>query len=383
MNKRKIVLPCPPHIAPVVREEVEALGYKVQHEGPLEVSLEGSLHDCMKLNLHLRSANKVLWQLGSFKAKTPDQLYKHINDIVWEQYFFERGYLCVTSYVKNDSIQNTQFANVKVKDAIVDRLMDINGVRPDSGPLRDQMVVFLHWSGDDASIYIDTSGETIAKHGYRKVPFKAPMMESLASATILTSTWDTNQLFINPMCGSGTLAIEAACIAANKAPGLNRDSFGFMFLKQYDKKEWEALKEEARKQEKAPTQKIIATDISRLALQAAQKNAEIAGVSEFITFKKCDFRDTPVPEGDGVVFLNPEYGERLGEEKELEIVYKQIGDFFKQSCKGKTGYIFTGNLKLAKSIGLRTKRRMPFMNAKIECRLLEYELYRGSKKPNK
>lgn len=383
MNKRKIVLPCPPHIAPVVREEVEALGYKVQHEGPLEVSLEGSLHDCMKLNLHLRSANKVLWQLGSFKAKTPDQLYKHINDIAWEQYFFERGYLCVTSYVKNDSIQNTQFANVKVKDAIVDRMMDINGVRPDSGPLRDQMVVFLHWSGDDASIYIDTSGETIAKHGYRKVPFKAPMMESLASATILTSTWDTNQLFINPMCGSGTLAIEAACIAANKAPGLNRDSFGFMFLKQYDKKEWEALKEEARKLEKAPTQKIIATDISRLALQAAQKNAEIAGVSEYITFKKCDFRDTPVPEGDGVVFLNPEYGERLGEEKELEIVYKQIGDFFKQSCKGKTGYIFTGNLKLAKSIGLRTKRRMPFMNAKIECRLLEYELYRGSKKPNK
>jgi putative N6-adenine-specific DNA methylase len=233
---------------------------------------------------------------------------------------------------------------------------------------------------DQASIYLDTSGETIAKHGYRKIPGKAPMMESLAAAAILASNWSTEQCFINPMCGSGTLAIEAACIAAKKAPGLNREKFGFQYFKGFDENLWETLKKEAVEAEVAPNIRIIATDHSRLALQAAEQNAAAAGIGDYIEFKKCDFRDTPIPEEDGVVLLNPEYGERLGEEAELAILYQQIGDFFKQDCKGKTGYIFTGNLQLAKKIGLRTKRRIPFMNAKIECRLLEYELYQGTKK---
>lgn len=282
--------------------------------------------------------------------------------------------------MNNEKILNTQFANVRAKDAIVDRLKDKTGTRPDSGPLRDQMVVFLHWQENQASIYLDTSGETISKHGYRKIPGKAPMNESLAAATILASNWKPNQAFINPMCGSGTLAIEAACIAANKAPGLNREKFGFHYIKGFDLETWEKLKEEAIQNEKPIECEIIAGDNSRMAIQAAKQNAEEAGVADAITFEKKDFRDSTIPEGEGVVFLNPEYGERLGEEKELENVYAQIGDFFKRDCKGKTGYIFTGNLNLAKKIGLRTKRRIPFMNAKIECRLLEYELYAGTKK---
>ncbi|GAA5026383.1 RNA methyltransferase [Marivirga lumbricoides] len=380
MIKSKIVLPCPPFIAPVLRKEVEDLGYSVSHEGPLEVSLMGTMSDCMKLNLHLRTANKVLFQLKAFRATSPDQLYQQLYQIRWENYLYENGYLCITSYVNNEKILNTQFANVRVKDAVVDRLVDKTGSRPDSGPLRDQMVLFLHWQEDQAAIYLDTSGETIAKHGYRKIPGKAPMMESLAAASILASNWQATQSFTNPMCGSGTLAIEAACIATKKAPGLNREKFGFHYFKGFDEAAWETLKEEAIKQEVKPTVEIIASDHSRLAIQAAEQNAEVAGVSDFITFKKCDFRDTPIPEDEGVVFLNPEYGERLGEEAELAVLYKQIGDFFKQDCKGKTGYIFTGNLQLAKRIGLRTKRRIPFMNAKIECRLLEYELYQGTKK---
>ncbi len=380
MDKSKIVLPCPPYIAPVLRKEVEDLGYSVSHEGPLEVSLMGTMADCMKLNLHLRSANKVLFQLKSFRATSPDQLYQQLYQIRWENYLYEDGYLCITSYVNNESILNTQFANVRVKDAVVDRLVDKTGSRPDSGPLRDQMVLFLHWMEDQASIYLDTSGETIAKHGYRKIPGKAPMMESLAAAAILASNWKTDQCFINPMCGSGTLAIEAACIASKKAPGLNREKFGFHFFKGFDETAWENLKKEAIEAELKPEIKIIATDHRRLALQAAEQNAEEAGVIDYIEFKKCDFSDTPIPEEPGVVFLNPEYGERLGEEAELAVLYQQMGDFFKQECKGKTGYIFTGNLQLAKKIGLRTKRRIPFMNAKIECRLLEFELYQGTKK---
>ena len=380
MEKSKIVLPCPPYIAPVLRKEIEDLGYKVTHEGPLDVALEGTRTDCMKLNLHLRTANKVLFLIKSFRADNPDKLYQQLYQIKWEDHLNENSYLCITSYVNNEKILNTQFANVRVKDAIVDRLKDKTGIRPDSGPLRNQMVVFLHWMEDQVSIYLDTSGETIAKHGYRKIPGKAPMMESLAAATILASKWRTNQAFINPMCGSGTLAIEAACIAAAKAPGLNRDKFGFHYLKGFDLDAWEKLKEEAVQNEKTINCQIIASDYSRLAVQSAIQNAEAAGVTDAITFEKKDFRDSTIPEGDGVVFLNPEYGERLGEEAELEILYAQIGDFFKQDCKGKTGYVYTGNMNLAKKIGLRTKRRIPFMNAKIECRLLEYELYAGTKK---
>ena len=145
MIKSKIVLPCPPFIAPVLRKEVEDLGYSVSHEGPLEVSLMGTMSDCMKLNLHLRTANKVLFQLKAFRATSPDQLYQQLYQIRWEDYLYENGYLCITSYVNNEKILNTQFANVRVKDAVVDRLVDKTGSRPDSGPLRDQMVLFLHW----------------------------------------------------------------------------------------------------------------------------------------------------------------------------------------------------------------------------------------------
>lgn len=335
MEKSKIVLPCPPYIAPVLRQEIENLGYKVTHEGPLDVALEGTKEDCMHLNLHLRTANKVLFLIKSFRADNPDKLYQQLYQVKWEDYLNENSYLCITSYVNNEKILNTQFANVRAKDAIVDRLKDKTGTRPDSGPLRDQMVVFLHWMEDQASIYLDTSGETISKHGYRKIPGKAPMNESLAAATILSSNWKTDQVFINPMCGSGTLAIEAACIAANKAPGLNRDKFGFHYLKGFDLTAWEKLKAEAIQKEKAIECKIIAGDNSRMAIQAAKQNAEEAGVADAITFEKKDFRDSTIPEGEGVVFLNPEYGERLGEEQELGNVYAQIGDFFKRDCKGK------------------------------------------------
>jgi len=380
MQQSKIVMPCAPYMAPILRRELEQLDYKIISEGPLEVSINGTYDDCMFLNLHLRTANKVLYQLKSFRCKNPDQLYQQLYQIKWEDYLHETSYLCVTSYVNNERILNTQFANVRTKDAIVDRLKDQTGKRPDSGPLRDQMVVFLHWMEEQASIYLDTSGETIGKHGYRKIPGKAPMMEALAAATIFESNWQKNQVFINPMCGSGTLAIEAALMAANIVPGQFRDKFGFHHYKGFNVEKFEQMKRQAKEQETKPVAEIIATDHSRIAIKAAEQNAEMAGVLNSITFKKCDFRDTPVPQNSGVVFFNPEYGERLGEEAELAILYAQIGDFFKQGCKGKTGYIFTGNLQLAKKIGLRTKRRIPFLNAKIECRLLEYELYAGTKK---
>ncbi|MGN6248484.1 MAG: THUMP domain-containing class I SAM-dependent RNA methyltransferase, partial [Ginsengibacter sp.] len=231
-------------------------------------------------------------------------------------------------------------------------------------------------------IFIDTSGETLSKHGYRKIPGKAPMIESLAAATLLASKWDEQSPFINPMCGSSTLAIEAALLATNRFPGLFRNNYGFMHVERYSEEFYEKEKLKlVNKIRRVPGLEIIATDISADAINISKINAAAAGVSDLISFQKCDFRKTPVPEKrDGVVFFNPEYGERLGDEVELQNVYAEIGNFLKQNCKGYTGYVFTGNFNLAKKIGLKPQRKIEFYNGKIDCRLLEYELYEGSRR---
>jgi putative N6-adenine-specific DNA methylase len=242
----------------------------------------------------------------------------------------------------------------------------------------------VHWKDERCALYIDTSGEPLSKRGYRKIPLKAPLQETLASAMVMATGWHDNGHFINPMCGSGTLVIEAALIGLRKAPGVLRNNFCFMHLRGFDKTLWEHLRREASLLCKKTLQgKVIATDISREAVYAARQNAMTAGVEQLIEFSTCDFADTPVPEGSGVVLLNPEYGERLGETDKLAGTYRGIGDFFKQKCRGYTGYVFTGNPGLAKKIGLRSKRKTQFFNSNIECRLLEYELYEGTKKLSK
>ena len=207
------------------------------------------------------------------------------------------------------------------------------------------------------------------------------MQETLAAAVILATGWTGQGNFINPMCGSGTLAIEAALMGRNRAPGIWRENFGFMHWKGFPRETWKKLHQEAIDREiPSSPSKIIATDIDPQAIRGAQRNARAAGVQRDIEFAVCDFAQTPIPPGDGVVVLNPEYGERMGNIQELESTYRRIGDFLKSKGVGYRGYIFTGNLKLAKKVGLRTRRRIPFFNGNIECRLLEYELYAGSRK---
>jgi putative N6-adenine-specific DNA methylase len=206
------------------------------------------------------------------------------------------------------------------------------------------------------------------------------MLEALAAATILASAWDRKSPFVNPMCGSGTLAIEAAMIATNRRPGLFRTNYAFMHLQGYDEAVY--LQEDALLEKQivdVPGLRIIATDYSTKAIENAKKNAVAAGVAGLIEFAVCDFAATEIPESPGVLFVNPEYGERLGSLNELEITYGRIGDFMKQKCGGYVGYIFTGNLELAKKIGLKAKRRIEFYTSTIDCRLLEYELYSGSR----
>lgn len=377
----RILVTCNKRFSPYVQKEVEDLGFSVDKSFVTGVELRGTLNDCIRLNLSLRSASQVLYSLKSFDASTPDQLYDELVGIAWEELIDITGYFSITSNVQNDHIRTPLFANVKVKDAIVDRIRQQKKVRPNSGPELNRTVIHLYWRDNKADIFIDTSGEVLSRHGYRKLPGKAPMQEALAAATIMAGKWDGKSNFVNPMCGSGTLAIEAALLATNKAPGFFRMNYGFMHIMGYDEQVFFAERRRLKDIVIKDTPfKIIATDISEEAIDIARRNARTAGVEQLIDFAVCDFAQTEVPEGGGVVFFNPEYGERLGTHTRLEATYKRIGDFLKQACRGYYGYVFTGNPDLAKKIGLKATRRIEFYNGKLDCRLLEYELYDGTRR---
>jgi len=357
------------------------LGYPIVESFATGVETEGTVNDCIRLNLNLRCASQVLYSLFKFRCNSPDDLYNGVMKYAWENLIPTDGYFSVTSHVDHPSVNNTMFTNVKVKDAIADKIRRETAKRPDSGSAMDGVVINLYWWEISAEVFLDTSGETLSKHNYRKVPGPAPMLEALVTSTLLASKWDKKSPFVNPMCGSGTVAIEAALMATNRRPGLLRKNYSFMHVIGYNiadfHREFQKLKDQIIE---VPGLKIIATDIKQDAIDISKINSGIAGVEDMIEFNVCDFEETNVPQGaNGVVYFNPEYGERLGDLQELEVTYKRIGDFMKKKCQGYTGYIFTGNMDLAKKIGLKASRRYEFYTAKLECRLLEYELYAGKK----
>jgi len=378
----RIIVTCSKRLSPYVEKEIVDLGFIPEKTFATGVELRGTLNDCIKLNLHLRCASQVHYSLKEFESNHPEELYKVLVEYPWETILSKDGYFSVSSNVDHPTINNSLYVNVKVKDAIVDRMTRETGQRPDSGSELRGAVFYIFWKKERAEVFLDTSGETLAKHGYRKIPGKAPMLEALASATLLASKWDRKSPFVNPMCGSGTVAIEAALLATNRKPALFRDNYSFMHFKGYDAAIYRKMLAEVKDQvQSVPGLMITATDISENAIKIARTNASHAGVGNLIKFQQCDFEETVVPEKEGgAVYFNPEYGERLGEISKLEETYARMGDFMKKKCQGYMGYIFTGNLELAKKIGLKAARKIEFYNARLDCRLFEYELYSGTRR---
>ncbi len=382
-ERKSILVTCGPGLKEYLQAELEGLGFEIVRSHVGSVLTRGSFIDCMKLNFCLRTAYNVLYLLKEFRCGNSESLYKQINKLPWENIIAPEEYLCVLSRVDTWSINNSMYPSLKVKDAIVDRRYKKTGSRPDSGPDRNKVVVNLFWKDHRAWIYLNTSGVKLSDRNYRKMPHKAPLRESLAAGIIMATGYDGSQDIVLPMCGSGTLAIESALIAMNKPAGSLRSNFGFKHVKVFDEQIWQEIRNSVRKNicAGALRKRVIATDIDEQAIEAARQNARTAGVEHLIEFDVCDFADTEVPEGKGIVVMNPDYGLRLGEIEQLEKEYKRIGDFLKQKCAGYTGYLLMGNKELAAKIGLKASRRMVFYNGKIECRLLKYELYKGTKQP--
>jgi putative N6-adenine-specific DNA methylase len=375
---------CARGLGPYLRQELADLGFTPEEDTGYEtgVEVQGTLLDTQRLNLLLRTPYHVLYHLDTFHCDSGDDLYHGVRELPWEDMISPQEYLSVVSRVNHPSVDNTMWPNLKTKDAIVDRINETMGARPDSGPQRRNVVVTLHWSGRTASIYLDTSGAKLSDRGYRKRPGHAPLRESLAAGIVMATGYDGSGPLVNPMCGSGTLAIEAALIASGRAPGLLRGNYGLKSLLGFDKEAWDALRAELRQAKRGKPGPIVASDHDPKVVEAAQHNAKTAGVDDLIEFKVCDFADTPLPEVEegGHVLFNPAYGERLGDVQALEETYGRIGDFFKQSCQGYTGWLFTGNRQLIKKVGLRASRKFTFWNGEIECRLVRYLLFKGKHK---
>jgi len=377
---RKTRVTCAPGLAPYLKQELEQLGFECLSMDKTGIEIEATTTQSMMLNLRLRTAFHVLQRFADINCRNADELYSEAKRLPWDRVIDPSGFVSVTSNVRNETISNSMFPNLRLKDAICDKLVEQGGKRPDTGSSTDGMVVSMHWVDSKARIYLNMTGRKLSDRGYRKMPFMAPMRETIAAAVLMEMKYDGTRPLVVPMCGSGTIAIEAALIAKHRAPGLLRSNYACNHWLNADKDAWSQQRVEAKKlmvkNDPAP---IVATDIEEEAIEATRKNAVTAGVDHLIEFHVCDFAQTPIPEEAGDVVLHGEYGVRLGDDEELIATYKRIGDFLKTDCSGWDGYVFTSGKPLIGAIRLKVSKRTPFINAEIDCRLLKYELYRGSK----
>ncbi|MBT8485248.1 MAG: class I SAM-dependent RNA methyltransferase, partial [Phycisphaerae bacterium] len=377
-HPRDIRISCAPALAPWLEAELAKLELPVVARTRTSVSVRGGWRDTWRLCLELRTAFQVLFPLARFPCGGPDELYAAVRGMAWEDVVPPDGYLTVESRVDHPSIDNSMFPNLRVKDAICDRLVAATGRRPDSGAERRGVVVHLAWLRGEATISLNAAGRKLADRGYRRNPHRAPLQETLAAGIILATGWEGTTPLVVPMCGSGTLAIEAAMIGLDRAPGLLRPTFAFSHVKGFDAGVFKGLRAATRRRAaKTLRAPIIATDLDPEAIEAARRNVETAGLASLIDFRVCDFADTPLPDEAGVLIVNPEYGSRLGSEATLAPVYERLGAFFKHRCDGWSCFVLSGNRTLTGHLGLRATRRVPFFNADIECRLLEYRMWRA------
>ena len=390
-----IIISCAKQLSAWTEAEVLAMGYKPIEVTENTVVVRGDMRDMMKLNLFLRTAHCVLVPLLRTRCRNIRDLYQAVLSIDWENLLEADGYFSVSSIVHNYTIRDTRLPSLYTKDAIADRMREKCQRRPDSGGENKGAAVFVYWEKDEVIVYLDTSGEPLSKRGYRKIPGSAPMQETLAAACIMAMGWKGKTPFLSPMCGSGTPAIEAAMMAMNRAPGALKGHFAFQSIKGYGRiipgesaptvaprqhsgaspeQIWKEIVLEAKSRETTENlPPIFATDISPEAVENAHSNAIAAGVAPYITFKACDFAETPIPEAKGCIFFNPEYGIRLGDPKELAPVYERIGTFMHEKCSGWMGALITGNPELSHLVNLYYKTRIPFFNGPIDCRLFLYD----------
>ncbi len=342
------------------------------------VSFIGNNSDMYKINLYSRTGMYLLKKLLFFKANNFDSLYSKVKNYKWEDVIISPQNFSIRIKSKSNYFQNSGFATLKIKDAIVDRIRIKTGKRPNIDKLNSDIKIFVIIKDENIKIFIDSSGRPLFMRGYRTKIHKASLNECLAAGLILLSNWDKQKPFYDLMCGSGTIPIEAAMIAFNIPPGIKRTRFAFQLWQDYDQKIWQSVIENAKSKINLNFNvDINGSDQLRKNMNLSIESAKKIGLQDKINFSTENLENFKCSNNNGVIILNPPYGIRLGDEKNLQNLYQKIGDIFKNECAGFDAYIFTHNKVLAKSVGLRTKRKFILKNGQLDCRLLYYPMQDG------
>ncbi len=369
-------------LEPVLAEELRQLGANEIEVLKRAVRFDGDLAFLYRSNLELRSAIRILWPIATFRARNELDLYRKMQNIDWSEYMTHRQTLAVDGVTFSEVFTHSKYIALKTKDAIVDQFRDRTGRRPNVNVAYPDLRINVHIRQTDVTVSIDTSGESLHKRGYRKEILEAPINEVLAAGILLHSGWKGERTLIDPMCGSGTFLVEAASIACQAPAQWHRQQFAFQKWKNFDANLWEEVRKQAKAKQILPQKPILGFDKSFQSIRVAERNLQAANFDDFVTVKRRAFEKLIPPPGGGVLVANPPYDERL-QVDDVEQLYGMIGDRLKKEFTGFEAWIISSNRDAIKNIGLRASAKVQMYNGALECRLMKYEMYEGSKKENK
>jgi len=363
----------------VLATELETLGASEVKSVNRAVTFTGDKELLYKVNYCARTALSFLMPIGDFRIRSKDDLFKGGLRIDWNKYMDQDNTFSIAPVINSPHFSHSGYAGLLLKDAIADYFREKSGRRPSVNTEDPDILINLHISNDQVSISLDSSVVPLFKRGYRQEQAVAPLNEVLAAGILMMSGWKASGSLLDPMCGSGTIPIEAGLIACNVPPGKFRKFFGFQKWKDYDENLFNSIKSKADQAVTVSKVKISGSDISEHAVQQTRTNISRAGLNDIISVDVADFKDIKSADNQGFIFLNPPYGQRLQPE-ELDGLYGMIGTTLKHSFPGYTAWLITSNKESLKNVGLKPAEKHTLFNGALECTLLKYEMYQGTKK---
>jgi len=379
----KFFATCPRGLEQLLAEELQQLTAKNIRTVGGGVHFSGEFSLCYRANLESRIASRVLWQVTRDRYRDEDDIYRTALALPWNDWFEPALTIRVDVSAIRSPLTSLNFVTLKIKDAVCDRIRRLSGRRPSVDTRQPDVSIQGHLTDRDFTLYLDTTGEPLFKRGKRIAAGEAPLRENLAVGILRLAGWLPGIPLLDPMCGSGTILLEAAQIALNIAPGLGRH-FAFEKLKNFNRRRWQELIQQsaARRKPRVPLS-IYGSDISDEALKSARINLAAAGLEKMVSLKRANVLEISAPAREGIIVTNPPYGVRLGEQQELEEFYPKLGDALKKNFTGWRAYILSADMRLPKLIRLAASKRTPLFNGALECRLFEYKMVEGEMRKKK
>jgi putative N6-adenine-specific DNA methylase len=370
--------PCPRGLEAPLADELRELGAQEITPSDAGVGFSGDFHLCYRVNLQSRIASRILWLIDSWEYQTEDDVYEGVKGLPWDKCFTLNKTIAVTVNAVKCPLRSLDFITLRIKDAVCDKFRDIAGERPSVETHNPDVRIHAFLNATHVTLYLDTSGEALFKRGLRVSSGDAPLKENLAAGILRMANWQPGIPLLDPMCGSGTFLLQAAQIALDIAPGLNRQ-FGFANLLNYDETYFKQISAELTARIRPVTpQQIFGSDLYGEALDDAKANLQAAGLTDAVQLKQANALEISPPTPSGIMVMNPPYGVRLGEQRDLAEFYPKLGDVLKQKFSGWNAYILSADMRLPKLIHLAASKRTPLFNGKLECRLFEYKMVAGT-----